>query len=317
MKIVITDADTVTGGDLSFDRFSAFGEVEIFGLTAPDEVADRIKTADIVLCNKTPMTADNMKAAKNLKYIGLFATGFNNIDLSYTAAHGITVCNVPGYSTEAVAQQTFSLILEILNRTHDYNNLVKKGDWIKSRTFSFFPLPISELSGKTMGLVGYGSIGKRVADIAKAFGMKVLVYKRRATEDDTVTFTTLDRLLRESDIVSLHCPLNADSENMMTRENFSKMKKGAVFINTARGGLVDEFALKEALSCGHLLGAGLDVLRQEPMSPECPLLGIENCIITPHVAWAGLETRIRLMGIVEANIKNFLDGNPQNTVNPS
>lgn len=314
MKIVITDADTVTGGDISFDCFSEFGEVEIFGLTAPNEVADRIKDADIVLCNKTPMTRDNLKNAKNLRYIGLFATGFNNIDLEYTSAHGITVCNVPSYSTEAVAQQTFALLLEIVNRTHDYNNLVMQGDWIKSRTFSFFPLPIFELSGKTMGLVGYGSIGKRVADIAKAFGMKVLVYKRTPVDDPSVTFVSLDELLRESDVVSLHCPLNRDSENMMTAENFAKMKNGAVFINTARGGLVDEAALKQALTSGKLLGAGLDVLRTEPMSSECPLLGLKNCIITPHIAWAGLETRERLMKVVVSNIKSFLDGNAVNTV---
>ncbi len=314
MKIVITDADTVTGGDISFDCFNRFGEVEIFGLTAPDEVADRIRNADIVLCNKTPMTRGNMKNAKNLKYIGLFATGFNNIDLEYTSSHGITVCNVPSYSTESVAQQTFALLLEIVNRTHDYNDLVMKGDWIKSRTFSFFPLPMCELSGKTMGIVGYGSIGRRVADIAKAFGMKVLVFKRHPVEDPTVTQVTLEELLKNSDVVSLHCPLNRDSENMMTAERFGMMKNGAIFINTARGGLVDENALKEALLSGKLLGAGLDVLRQEPMSQNCPLLGIKNCIITPHIAWAGLETRIRLMGVVQSNIENFLNGKPVNTV---
>ncbi|MBO5747232.1 MAG: D-2-hydroxyacid dehydrogenase [Clostridia bacterium] len=314
MNIVITDADTVTGGDLSFDIFDRFGSVTVYGLTAPDEVAERIKSADIVLCNKTPMTAENLKDAKNLKFIGLFATGFNNIDLRFTDSHGITVCNVPGYSTEAVAQQTFALILELVNRTHDYNNLVAKGDWIKSRTFSFFPLPMLELSGKTIGIVGYGSIGRRVADIAKTFGMKVLVYKRHSVDDTSVTQVTLDELLRKSDIVSLHCPLNADSADMMTKENFAKMKKGAIFINTARGGLVDEHALKEALTTGHLLGAGLDVLRQEPMAADCPLLGVDNCIITPHVAWAGLETRKRLMGIVEGNIEAFLKGSPVNTV---
>ena len=314
MNIVITDADTVTGGDLSFDIFDRFGSVAVYGLTAPDEVAERIKSADIVLCNKTPMTADNMRNAKNLKFIGLFATGFNNIDLKFTDSHGITVCNVPGYSTDAVAQQTFALILEIVNRTHDYNNLVAKGDWIKSRTFSFFPLPMLELSGKTIGIVGYGSIGRRVAEVGKSFGMKVLVFKRHPVDDPTVTQVTLDELLQRSDIVSLHCPLNADSADMMTKENFAKMKKGAIFINTARGGLVDEHALKEALVTGHLLGAGLDVLRQEPMAADCPLLGVKNCIITPHVAWAGLETRRRLMGIVEGNIEAFLNGTPQNTV---
>ncbi len=316
MKIVITDADTVTGGDISFECFDRFGDVTVYGLTSPEEVADRIHDADIVLCNKTPMTADSMKTAKSLKYIGLFATGFNNIDLEYTASHGITVCNVPSYSSEAVAQQTFALLLEIVNRTHDYNDLVTQGDWVKSRTFSFFPLPILELSGKTMGIVGYGSIGKRVADIAKAFGMKVLVFKRRPICDPSVTQVTFEELLKASDVVSLHCPLNSDSADMMNAAAFALMKQGSVFINTGRGGLVDEEALKEALLSGKLLGAGVDVLRQEPMSPDCPLREIKNCIITPHVAWAGLETRIRLMGVVESNIQSFLDGRPVNTVRP-
>lgn len=314
MKIVITDASTVTGGDLSFDIFSQFGQVEIYDLTAPEELPGRIKDADIVLCNKTPMTAEAMNDARNLKYIGLFATGFNNIDLEYTHLKGITVCNVPGYSTEAVAQHTFALILELLCRVSDYNETVKQGDWVKSRTFSYFPIPLYELNGKTLGLVGMGSIGSRVADIALAFGMKVLVYKRSKTEDSRVTQVSLDELLHNSDIVSLHCPLNKDSENMMNKDAFDKMKDGTVFINTARGGLVDEVALRDALVSKKLMGAGLDVLRQEPMNKDCPLLGVENCIITPHIAWAGLETRKRLMDIVASNISAFVSGKPVNTV---
>lgn len=314
MKIVITDASTVTGGDLSFDIFSNFGEVTVYSLTKSEEVAERIKDADIVLCNKTPLTRENMKGAKRLKYIGLFATGFNNIDLDYTSANGITVCNVPGYSTEAVVQHTFALILELLCRTSDYNKTVAEGDWIKSSTFSYFPIPLYELSGKTIGIVGMGSIGSRVADVALAFGMNVLVYKRNKIDDIRVKQVTLDELLRQSDIVSLHCPLNKDSDTMMNKEAFDKMKQGSVFINTARGGLVDENALREALVSGKLLGAGLDVLREEPMNKNCPLRNIKNCIITPHIAWAGLETRKRLMGVVASNIKNFLKGSPVNTV---
>ncbi len=314
MKIVITDASTVTGGDLSFDILNKFGQVEIYDLTTPEELPARIKDADIVLCNKTPMTAEAMSDAKNLKYIGLFATGYNNIDLEYTHSKGITVCNVPGYSTEAVAQHTFAFILELLCRVGDYNDTVKQGDWVKSRTFSYFPIPLFELNGKTMGVVGMGSIGARVVDIALAFGMKVLVYKRSKINDNRVTQVSLDELLKNSDIVSLHCPLNKDSENMMNKEAFAKMKDGAVFINTARGGLVDEIALRDALVSKKLLGAGLDVLRQEPMDKNCPLLGIENCIITPHIAWAGLETRKRLMEIVASNIAAFASGKPVNTV---
>ena len=314
MKIVITDAATVTGGDLSFDLFEQFGEVVIYDLTAEDEIAERIKDADIVLCNKTPMTAEVMKKAERLKYIGLFATGFNNVDTDYAHSRNITVCNVPSYSTEAVAQHTFALILELLCRVSDYNKTVKEGDWVKSRTFSYFPIPLYELSGKTIGLVGLGSIGNRVADIALAFGMKVLCYKRSKLKDDRIEQVTFDELLKRSDIVSLHCPLNKESENMMNGEAFNKMKDGAVFINTARGGIVDEIALREALISGKLLGAGLDVLRKEPMDKNCPLLNVENCIITPHVAWAGLETRKRLMGVVNSNIQSFIDGKPVNTV---
>ena len=314
MKIVITDASTVTGGDISFDVFNKFGEVKIYDLTSPEETASRIKDADIVLCNKTPITAEVMKGAKNLKYIGLFATGFNNIDLDYAHSHNIVVCNVPSYSTEAVAQHTFAFILELLCRVSDYNKTVKEGDWVKSRTFSYFPIPLYELSGKTIGLVGLGSIGSRVADIAIAFGLKVLVYKRSKLSDKRIEQVTFDELLKRSDIVSLHCPLNKESEKLMDKNAFNKMKDGAVFINTARGGIVDEIALRDALISGKLLGAGLDVLTKEPMDKDCPLINIENCIITPHIAWAGLETRKRLMGVVDSNIKAFISGKPVNTV---
>ena len=314
MKIVITDASTVTNGDISLKVFEQFGQVEIFDVTEPTQVADRVKDADMVICNKTLLNRDNLKEAKNLKYIGLFATGYNNIDLEYTNEKGITVCNAPGYSTEAVAQHTFAFILSILNRVGEYNETVKQGDWIKSRTFSYFPLPLSELSQKTIGIVGYGSIGKRVGDIAKAFNMKVLVHNRSKIQDETVLQVTFDELLAKSDIVTLHCPLNKDSENIMNEEAFNKMKDGAVFVNTARGGMVDEIALRKALTSGKILGAGVDVLRSEPMDKDCPLFNAPNCYITPHIAWAGVETRTRLLKLVTDNIQAFLDGRPQNTV---
>lgn len=314
MKIVITDASTVTNGDISLKVFEQFGQVEIFDVTEPTQVADRVKDADMVICNKTLLNRENLKEAKNLKYIGLFATGYNNIDLEYTNEKGITVCNAPGYSTEAVAQHTFAFILSILNRVGEYNETVKQGDWIKSRTFSYFPLPLSELSQKTIGIVGYGSIGKRVGDIAKAFNMKVLVHNRSKIQDETVLQVTFDELLAKSDIVTLHCPLNKDSENIMNEEAFNKMKDGAVFVNTARGGMVDEIALRKALTSGKLLGAGVDVLRNEPMDKDCPLFNAPNCYITPHIAWAGVETRTRLLKLVTDNIQAFLDGRPQNTV---
>ncbi len=314
MKIVITDAQTVCDERISLDKIKELGETTIYPLCKKEELPERIKDADIIVCNKSEMTAEVLKNAPNLKYIGLFATGFNNIDLEYTNANGITVCNVPGYSTEAVAQHTFALILALLNRVGEYNKTVLEGDWIKSQTFSYFPIPLLELSGKTIGIVGFGSIGRRVASIAKAFKMNVLVYNRSKIADETVKQVDFDTLLGESDIVTLHCPLNADSADMMNGAAFLKMKKGAYFINTARGPLVDEFALRTALECGHLAGAGLDVLRKEPMEEDCPLFGAPNCLITPHIAWAGVETRTRLMDIVCENIKAFLRGEPQNVV---
>ncbi len=314
MKIVITDAATVCDESISLDAISALGDTYVYPLSNDTELLERISDAEIIICNKTQFTADVLSHAKRLKYIGLFATGYNNIDLDYCNAHGITVCNVPGYSTEAVAQHTFAFILALLNRVGEYNETVKQGDWVKSRTFSYFPLPLLELNGKTLGIVGYGSIGKRVADIAKAFGMRVLAVNRSKIKDETVKQVSFEEMLRSSDIVSMHCPLNDQSRGIMNAAAFKEMKKGAYFINTARGPLVDEEALRDALVSGHLAGAGVDVLCTEPMTPECPLLNAPNCLITPHIAWAGVETRRRLIEIVAENIKCFLAGKPQNTV---
>lgn len=314
MNIVITDAATVTGGDIDLSVFEKFGSLTVYPLTEPEKLDERIENADIVLCNKTVIGAENMKKAKNLKYIGLFATGYNNIDTDYAKQNNITVCNAPDYSTEAVAQHTFAFILQLTDRVGEYNSLVLKEDWIKSSTFSYFPLPTMELSGKTLGLVGYGAIGRRVADIAKAFNMKVLVYNRSKISDNTVTQVDFDSLLENSDIVSLHCPLNKQSNGLMDKVAFSKMKKGALFINTARGPIVDENALRQALESGHIGGAGIDVLTYEPMRADCPLYKAKNCFITPHISWAGYETRLRLMKIVEDNIESFLKGDTKNNV---
>lgn len=314
MKIVLTDADTVTKGDLSFDFLEKLGEVTYYGLTSENEVKERVKDADIVICNKTPMNRSNLEGAKNLKYIGLFATGYNNIDIEYCRERGIAVCNAPAYSTDSVAQLAFALILEIVNRVRDYRDLVDKGDWIKSRSFSMFPIALMELKGKTLGIIGYGSIGEKTAEIAHAFGMRVIAYNRSPKTAPNVTFTDLDTLFRESDIVSLHCPLNEQSRNLINKGTIAKMKNGAILINTARGPIVDEQALAEALKSGKLLAAGVDVLQTEPMTPDCPLYGIENCIITPHIAWAALETRERLLKIVGDNLEGFLRGEIRNNV---
>ncbi len=314
MKIVILDSDTVSTGDLSFSGFAQLGEVKRYGLTEPERVIERIRDAEIVLCNKTPITRNVMENASALKYIGLFATGCNNIDLECAKERGIAVANVPGYSTDGVAQLTFSFILELFGNLSLYRESVNSGGWKKSHTFSYFSYPLSVISGKTIGIIGYGEIGKKVAGIANAFGMKVLVYTRTQKYDNSVQFVDFSTLLSESDIVSVHCPLNAQSEGMMNKDAFSKMKDGAVFINTARGPIVDENALRDALVSGKLMGAGLDVLTKEPMAEDCPLFGIKNCIITPHIAWAALETRAKLMEIVKSNIEAFLGGVSENRV---
>ena len=314
MKIVITDWSTVSGGDLPYDALKKYGEVQVYDLTSYEETPDRIADADIILCNKTRLDRNNLPHAKNLKYIGLFATGYNNIDTEYCKERGIAVCNAPSYSTDSVAQLAFAMILELTNRVRDYRNLVDKGDWIKSRTFSYFPIPLMELKGKTLGIIGFGSIGAKVAEIALAFGMNILAFNRSPKSAEGVQFTDLKTLLQSSDIVSLHCPLNKDSENLINAETIALMKDGAYLINTARGAVVDEQAAAEALNSGKLAGMGTDVLQTEPMREDCPLYKAKNCVITPHIAWAGLETRQRLIGIVEDNIAAFIAGNTKNNV---
>ena len=264
MKVVILDAKTLTNDDIDFSVFDEFGEVTIYDYTKYNQIAERIKDAEIILCNKSIMNRMTLKDAKNVKYIGLFATGYNNVDIEYTNERNITVCNAGSYSTNAVAQHVFALILEHYNKVGEYNKFVKDGGWIHSEKFSPFK-PMKEMDGRTLGIVGYGSIGKKVAKIAQAFDMKVLAYNRSPKKDEGVRFVEMDELLEKSDIVSIHCPLNRDSEKMCNKDFFSKMKDGALFINTSRGGVVDEPALIEAVKSGKLSGAGLDVVAVEPM----------------------------------------------------
>lgn len=315
MKIVITDAQTITKGDISLDFLKKYGEVVIYPLTSKEEIAERLKDADAVICNKTPLNRETLAGAEKLRYIGLFATGYNNIDIDYCDEKGITVCNAGSYSTNAVAQHTFALILEHFTQVGKYNDFVQQGGWKNSPTFSPFVFDINELWGKTIGIVGYGSIGKAVGRIAHAFGMNILAHSRNFKEVENGKFCSLDQLLQNSDIVTVHCPLNKDSEKMFTKETFNKMKKGAFFVNTSRGGVLCEEDLKGALESGRLSGAGIDVLETEPMKHDCCLLGVKNCVITPHIAWAHYETRIRLMEIVEHNLKSFINGTPTNKVN--
>lgn len=314
MKIVLTDAQTVLDNLVNADILKQFGDVEEFGLLRYDEVAEKIADADMVVCNKTLLDKNTLRLTKNLKYIGLFATGYNNIDIDYCKAHNIAVCNAGSYSTNAVAQHTFALILEHFNNTAKYNEYVQDGRWKRSKTFSPFVYPLSELAGKTLGIVGFGNIGKAVAKIANAFEMRVIAFNRSEKQADGVEFVSFDTLLRESDIVSVHCPLNSESQDMFDKNAFAKMKKGALFVNTARGGVMVEQDLFDALQSEHLGGAAIDTLRVEPMEEDCILMGAKNCIMTPHIAWAPVETRVRLMNIVADNIRAFLNGTPQNRI---
>lgn len=313
MKVVILDAKTLTNDDIDFSVFDEFGEVTIYDYTKYNQIAERIKDAEIILCNKSIMNRMTLKDARNVKYIGLFATGYNNVDIEYTNERNITVCNAGSYSTNAVAQHVFALILEHYNKVGEYNKFVKDGGWIHSEKFSPFK-PMKEMDGRTLGIIGYGSIGKKVAKIAQAFDMKVLAYNRSPKKDEGVRFVEMDELLEKSDIVSIHCPLNRDSEKMCNKDFFSKMKDGALFINTSRGGVVDEPALIEAVKSGKLSGAGLDVVAVEPMEKHYDILDIDNIIITPHSAWAPVETRTRLVEIVKNNIKKWVAGAPVNVI---
>ena len=308
MNIVIPDLKTVTNGDVSIDCFNSLGTVTSYPLSEKSVVSQRVKDADIILCNKTPMCRETLEEAKNLRYIGLFATGYNNIDLEYTKQRGITVCNAADYSTNAVAQHTFALILEHFSKVSQYSRFVNDGGWIKSDVFFFLFYPTEELAGKTIGIIGMGSIGKKVAKLAQAFEMNVLYYSRSDSNTD------IDTLVSESDIVTVHCPLNAQSQHMFNKEMFNKFKRGAFFVNTSRGGTVDEKALRYALDSSILSGAAVDVLDKEPMSENCPLIGAKNLIITPHTAWAAAQTRERLVGIVYNNLRMFLEGKPVNVV---
>ena len=315
MKIVILDAQTITKGDISLAPLQNFGEVVTYNLTPYEQIAERISDADAVICNKALLDEHNLKGAKNLKYIGLFATGYNNIDIDYCTKHNITVCNAGSYSTNAVAQHTFALILEHYSNVGRYNEFCHNGGWQTAETFSPFVFPLNEVSDKTIGIVGFGSIGQAVAKIALAFNMNVLVYNRSRKEFEGVTFVDFETLLKESDIVTVHCPLNKDSENMFNSDTFCKMKQEAFFVNTARGGVMIESDLISALNSHHLSGAAVDVLSVEPMKKDSELPKTENLIITPHIAWAPIETRERLISIVCDNIKNFVNGTPTNKVN--
>ncbi len=315
MKIVILDRNTVTNGDVSFAEIEALGEVTYFDVLLPEELVNAIGDAEVVICNKAYLDREIIEACPRLRYIGLFATGYNNIDTECAKERGIVVCNVPGYSTEAVAQLTFSMILALSGSFCDYTNSTRAGGWIKSQTFSYFPFPLRELKGKTLGIFGYGSIGRQVAKIARAFNMEVITCTRTPSKVENAEAVSRDELFMRSDFLSLHAPLTPETTKMINSETLAMMKPTAYLINTSRGGAIDEEALADALNNGRIAGAGLDVLSVEPMLPDNPLRTAKNCLITPHIAWAPVETRIRLITMVAENIRAFAENSPINVVN--
>ncbi len=318
MNIVILDAYTTNPGDLSWDSFNEFGKVTVYDYTPADLVIERCKDAEIVIDNKVIISEEIINQLPKLKYIGMLSTGFNVVDIYAAKKHGIVVCNVPTYSTSAVAQLTFALILEIYNQVGIHSTAVHNGEWTMCRDFSFQKTPLIELAGKTIGLIGYGKIGSEVAKIADAFGMNILCYvpsKKALPDFKNFSFVSLEDIARKSDIVSLHCPLTPDTQGIINEAFINKMKKSAIVINTSRGPAVDEKALADALNTGKIFAAGVDVLSTEPPKADNPLLNCKNCFITPHVAWAGYETRERLISVVYENVKAFADGNPVNVVN--
>ena len=315
MRIVITDWSTMAAERMGMSVFEEFGEVTCCGLTAPEQAADAIGDAEAVLVNKTPITAEVMDKCPNLRYIGLFATGYNNIDIPAATAHGITVCNAGEYSTQGVIQHTFALLLSLAGNLPRYEQAVREGEWERSETFSYFPYPVHEISGKTLAVIGYGSIGRGVARVADAFGMRVIVNTRTKPTDCNFELVSQEEAFRQADVLSVHCQLTEQTAQLLRRETLSCMKPSAFVINTARGGIANEQDVADALRAGTIAGYGTDVLVQEPMSPDTPLKNAPNCIITPHIAWSALETRERLIGIVAGNLRHWLEGKPTNQVN--
>lgn len=313
MKIIVLDGDLLTQGKLSWDTLSSLGEYKVFDRTEEHQIIERCQDADIVIVNKVMIEEKHIKGLPKLKYIGVTATGFNNVNIEAAKKRGVIVTNVPVYGTSSVAQHTFALILEVMNHVGSHNRLVHEGVWSRSKDFCFLEKIPVDLMGLTLGIIGYGSIGKAVEKLAQAFGMKVIVHSRslKAGEKNGVD---LKMLLEMSDVISLHCALNEETRHLISEKNLKLMRKTAVLINTSRGPLIDEGALAKALKEGEIQAAGLDVLEIEPPPKECPLFGLKNCIITPHIAWASKDARERLFSVALSNIKAFLDNQPENVV---
>ena len=315
MKIVVLDGYTMNPGDLSWKPLEALGECAIYDRTPPKEILKRAAGTPIVLTNKVPFDAERMAKLPDLQYIGVLATGYNIIDTAAARERGIVVTNVPAYATRSVAQLVMALVLELAHHVGHHARTVREGRWTASKDFAYWDYPLVELDGLVMGIVGFGRTGRAAADLARAFGMRVLVHTRSPKPlQEGVRFVDLESLLRESDVVSLHCPLTPRTEGLVNAKRLALMKPTALLINTSRGPVVNERDLAEALHTGRIAGAGLDVLSTEPPKADNPLLAAKNCFITPHFAWATRAARERLMKTVVANVRAFLAGRPQNVV---
>ncbi len=317
MKLVILEGYTLNPGDLSWEGFAPFAEVICHDRCEQSEVIGIIGDADFVLVNKLKITKEVMDSAVNLKYIGVLATGYDCVDVGYAKEKGIVVTNIPSYGTDSVAQMCFALILELYNQVARHGEAVQAGEWKEVKDFCFYKSPLIELAGKTIGIVGFGRIGKAVAKVASGFSMNVLaydVYEDKQYKLENFSYTSLETLFEKSDIVSLHCNLTADNYKFVNAPLLAKMKKNAIVINTSRGALIDDVALANAVKNRDIFGAGIDVLEFEPMRADNPLLGIENLIVTPHISWATYEARKRLMGMAVDNLKCFVEGKAINDV---
>ena len=316
MKMVVLDGATLNPGDLSWAPLEALGSLKVYERTALEDIVPRAQHAEIVFTNKTPLNRETIRHLTNLKYIGVLATGYNVVNVEAARKRGMVVTNVPGYGTASVAQHAFALLLELASQTGHHAHTVRQGRWSKQPDFCYWLHPMIELEGLTLGVIGYGQIGKAVARIARGFGMKVLVHTAQEEKvwPEGVRSVPLDDLFAQSDVISLHCPLTNLTEKIINEASLARMKKGVILINTSRGGLVDEEASLAALKSGHVRGAGLDVLNVEPPDSRNPLLRARNCLITPHLAWGTLAARQRLMDTVVENVKAFLAGQPRNVV---
>lgn len=318
MKIVVLDGHALNPGDLSWDALRALGELQVFDRTGDDQIVARAQEAEIVLTNKTQLSAQILKQLKTIRYIGVLATGYDVVDLQAARERNIPVTNIPTYGTDSVAQFTFALLLELCHHVAAHADATRAGEWSRSKDFSFWKTPLVELAGKTIGLIGLGQIGRRVAEIALALKMQVLAADavRSAVLDwPNFRWCEVDELLAQADVISLHCPLLPQTRNIINAKSLAKIKSSAVLINTSRGPLIEEQDLADALNDGRIAGAAVDVLSVEPPSPDNALLRAKNCIVTPHIAWASKEARTRLLNTAIGNVRAFLDGHPVNVVN--